>query len=97
MWISRDMTNEIEAVARVFYVDWKTCVRWNEHRRPGEPRLMSGWAWEARAPHKGHRLGIKTMTACYIDAWYALVARTEPPRVTRPRLLVKVPTDRRAA
>ena len=98
MWISRDMAKEIEDVARVFYVDMGMCARWNEHRREGEPRLMTGWAWEARAPHRGHgghRLGIKTITACYIDAWYALVAKAEPPRVSRPRLKVVVETAAR--
>lgn len=88
MWISRDMAAEIESVAHVFYVDKTMCARWNEHRHASEPRLMTGWAWEARAGRRGHRLGIKTMTACYIDAWYALVAKTEPPRIGRPRLKV---------
>jgi hypothetical protein len=93
MWINNEMSAAVDEVARVFYIDMTMTARWNEHRRDGEPRLMTGWCWEAKAPQTGHRTGIKTVTAAYIDAWYALVQRAEPPRIGRARSRLRVVAD----
>jgi hypothetical protein len=96
MWIRQGMVAEVEKAARVFYIDQALTQRWNEHRKADEPRLMTGWCWQARSG-EAHRTGIKTVTACYIDAWYALVAHQRPPRVNPRALRAGPPASRRAA
>lgn len=90
MWIKAETVEAVSAVARVWYVDWQTATRWNEHRRPGELRLMTGWVWTAK-DGSDERGGIKTQTAAIIEAYYRLVLKAAPPRATRPRLRVVEP------
>ena len=80
MWIRAEIVAEVEQVARVFYVDQGMAQRWNEHRRDGELRLMTGWVWSAKSGRE-ERGGVKTVTAAYIDAYYRLVLHTTAPRV----------------
>jgi hypothetical protein len=97
MWIKNDMVEAVNEKCRIFYIDATMTQRWNAHRRADEPRLMSGWCWEAKAAGGGHRTGIKTVTAAYIDAWYALVHRQEPPRIGRSAGRLRVVADNRKA
>jgi hypothetical protein len=95
MWLPNDLIAEIDKVARFHYVSKLDCKVWNEHRREGELRLLTGWCWQAK--HGGKfQLGLKTRTACYRDAYYALVARTDTPSLSRPRLRV-VASEKRSA
>jgi hypothetical protein len=94
-WINNEMGDAVDEVARIFYIDATMTKRWNEHRRANEPRLMTGWCWEAKAPATGGRSGIKTITAARIDAWYILVQHQEPPRLGRVRAKLRVVADNR--
>jgi hypothetical protein len=96
MWIKNDMQQAIEKVARIFYVDSSMTKAWNEHRKEGEPRLMTGWCWEAKTGGR-HQAGFKTPTVAYIDCWYHLVAEAEPPKISRSRARLNVVSDRKAA
>jgi len=96
MWIKNDMVEAVEKVARIFYIDSSMTASWNEGRKDGEPRLMSGWCWEAKSGGR-HQAGIKTPTAAYIDCWYHLVAEVEPPRISRSRVKLTVVSDRKVA
>lgn len=100
MWISNDVVAEIERVARIHYIDFATAQAWNEKRDKSELRLMSGWAWTSR-DGRHWRQSLRSQTAAYIDAWYALVAKREaPPATRRPRLAAPrlgVVAERRAA
>jgi len=87
MWLPNDIIAEVERVARIHYVDKAATRLWNEHRREGELRLLTGWCWTARNG-SDHRQGFKTRTVAYRDAWYALVQHRAAPAVTRPRLRV---------
>ena len=93
MWLPNDITAEVERVARIHYVDRAMCVQWNEHRRDGELRLLTGWCWTARNGRE-FRQGFKTPTVAYRDAYYSLVRKVSAPTITRPRLRV---VDGRAA
>jgi hypothetical protein len=95
MWLPDDVVAAVDRVARIHYVAKADTKLWNEHRRPGELRLLTGWCWTAKSG-TAHRQGFKTKTVCLRDAWYVLVQHTEAPSVTRPRLRV-VATDRRIA
>lgn len=93
MWLPKDVCEAVEAKARFYYVGVNDTQRWNEHRRDGELRMLTGWAWAAKVGNE-HRQGFKTMTVAYRDAYYSLVRREEAPLPTRPRLRV---VARRAA
>jgi hypothetical protein len=94
-WIKDDMQEAIDKVARIFYIDSLMTKAWNEHRKAGEPRLMTGWCWEAKTGGR-HQAGFKTPTVCKIDCWYHLVAEVEPPKISRSARL-NVVSDRKAA
>jgi len=85
MWLPRDIVAEVERVARVFYVNVADTKLWNDHRRPGELRMLTGWGWSARNG-SASRQGFKTITVAYVDAHYALVQRSEAPVMQRRRL-----------
>jgi hypothetical protein len=87
MWLPNDIIAEVDRAARIHYVDRGLCQRWNEHRRAGELRLLTGWCWTARNGG-AYRQGFKTRTVAYRDAYYALIRHTEAPMLTRPRLRV---------
>jgi len=86
MWLPNNIVADVERVASIRYLDRDTCKNWNEHRRAGELRLLTGWCWTSKTGRQ-HQLGLKTMTAAYRDAWYVLVAKEAAPGV-RPRLRV---------
>ena len=89
------MVAAVDRAARLLFVAKLDCKVWNEHRKPNELRLLTGWCWQAR--HGGKfQLGLKTKTAGYRDAYYALVAGTATPSLSRPRLRV-VASEKRSA
>jgi hypothetical protein len=97
MWIKAETIAAVDAVARISYIGQAIAGRWNEHRREGELRMMTGWVWAAR-DGSDERAGFKSVTACYIDAWYRLVAKAAPPRASRARLrVVDSPERKRGA
>jgi hypothetical protein len=87
MWFPNKIIQEVDAVARVHYVGVAHTRLWNEHKRDGELRLLTGWCWTAK-DNSNHRQGYKTLSAAYRDAWYVLVQQTEAPVVRRQRLRV---------
>lgn len=87
MWLPNDIIASVDRVARIEYVDANTCLSWNRHRRDGELRLLTGWAWTERGSSH-QRQGFKTMTVAYRDAYYALVRKSASPSLTRARLRV---------
>jgi hypothetical protein len=87
MWIKANIVAQVDEVAKIFYVDVSMATRWNEHRKEGELRMMTGWCWSAKRGGR-ERTGIKSITTCYIDAYYALVMEAAPPRISIPRLRV---------
>jgi hypothetical protein len=82
MWISNTIVSDTKNVARIFYIDREAALRWNKYRRPNELRLMTGWCWVAKDGFS-ERVGIKSQTAAFIDAYYTLVLRTTRPSVRR--------------
>jgi hypothetical protein len=88
MWLPKDIIEAVDHVARLHYVNVNDTKRWNEHRREGELRLLTGWAWTAREG-SGHRQGFKTITIAYRDAYYSLVKNRAAPSLSRrPKLRV---------
>ena len=87
MWLPKDIVAAVDSVAVFHYIDAKHCKGWNEQRRAGELRLLTGWQWTAR-DRSEHRQGFKTMTVAYRDAYYALVRHAAAPTRARPRLRV---------
>ena len=87
MWLPNDIVAAVDAVCRIYYIDRDACVKWNEHRREGELRLLTGWCWSVRSSTE-HRQGFKTMTVAYRDAYYAVVLHETAPGIVRQRLRV---------
>ena len=87
MWIREEIAAEVRAAARVFYIDRTMAARWNANRRDGEPRLMGGWAWETK-DRSAYQVGLRSMTAAYIDAW-CRITQTEAPGKTRLRVVAR--------
>jgi hypothetical protein len=95
MWLPNSVVTDVDRVARITYINVDDCKAWNEHRRDGELRMLTGWLWVERSGAR-YRQGFKTQTICYRDAWYELVAETVAPVAGRPRLRV-VSAERRSA
>lgn len=93
------MTKEIEEVARFHYVDHRLTKAWNENRKGGELRLLTGWVWVSRKDATLHRGGFKTRSVAMRDAFYTLIQHIEAP--TLMRVVVRKPKatidERRAA
>jgi hypothetical protein len=87
MWLPSDVVRAVEEVARFHYVAVADTRRWNEHKREGELRLLTGWAWTAKNG-TAQRQGFKTITVAYRDAWYSLVQHRDAPRLRRTVLKV---------
>lgn len=85
MWLPNAVIEDVNKVARIHYVDVAIAKRWNEHRRPGELRLLTGWCWTAK-DGRSFQQGFKTRTFAYRDAWYHLVQRTSVPSLVQRRL-----------
>ncbi len=96
MWLPNDIIADVDRVARIYYVAVADTKLWNEHRREGELRLLTGWAWSARNDPRAFRQGFKTPTVAYRDAWYSLVEHREAPSIARPRLRVVASKGRAA-
>jgi hypothetical protein len=79
-WLPTSIITDVEKVARISYIPVAHTMRWNEHRRAGELRLLTGWQWSAR-DHSDFRQGFKTMSAAYRDCWYYLVQGTSAPSI----------------
>lgn len=82
MWFADSILVEVDEVAIIRYVGVEECQRWNEHRRKGEMRLFTGWSWFSRKSN-AHQQGMKTKSACYRDAYYALVIKAETPKLSK--------------
>jgi hypothetical protein len=87
MWIKASIVEDVNKVARVWFIDWTMAQGWNAKRRDGELRMMTGYVWTSRDGTQ-ERVAFRTMTAAYIDAYHVLVERASPPRLSRPRLRV---------
>lgn len=84
MWLPNDIVAAVDKVARIYYINGAEARSWNEHRRSGELRMLSGWCWTSNKSNR-HRYGFKTITVAYRDAWYELVQETSTPIVRRIR------------
>jgi hypothetical protein len=87
MWLPNDIIADVDSVVRIYYIDSTMTKRWNDHRRSGELRLLTGWCWVTKNGDH-HRQGFKTQTVCYRDAYYAIIKRSEAPRDQRSRLRI---------
>lgn len=96
MWLPNDIIAEVGRVARIHYVAVGDTKLWNEHRREGELRLLTGWCWTAR-DGSDYRQGFKTQTVAYRDAYYALIRQSAAPPLSRGRLRVVSTKSGRAA
>lgn len=101
MWLPQNVIDDVDAVARIYYVGCAETALWNEHRREGELRLLTGWCWAARDGDE-FRQGYKTRTVAYREAWYVLfglavpsIAGVNAPR--RSRTALRVVAKRKAA
>ena len=82
MWIPRTMVEEVDRICRVFYVTQALTKRWNDGRRPGDPRVMSGWVVVNRATGE-EMSGLKSPTTAYIQAHQRWIARQPMPKLGR--------------
>lgn len=81
MWLLTAIIEQTDRVARFRYIGRAECAQWNEHRRDGELRLLSGWEWLEKGGEGRHQQGLKTLTAAYRDAYYVLVRKETLPRL----------------
>jgi hypothetical protein len=88
MFFANDIIAAVDRVARVRYLGKRDIKAWNDNRRDGELRLLSGWEWIARNG-SAHRQGLKTVSAAYRDAYYELVVGAETPRLRAKLRLVR--------
>ena len=87
MWIPQAITSQVDDVADIFYEGGDQCRKWNARRLPDEVRMFSGWCWRSKDATY-YRQGLKTLSACYRDAFYTLVSDKPVPLETRKRLRV---------
>lgn len=77
MWLPAEVVDKVEKNGiRIGYVDKQMTKMWNDHRKKGELRLLTGWYW---VKGRQHRQGFKTKTVAIRDAYYVIVERTEAP------------------
>lgn len=74
----RTIIDAVDQIARVRYLDKHTCRIWNDNRRSGELRLLTGWMWASRKGGE-YRQGFKTQSVAYRDAYYALIQHRAAP------------------
>jgi hypothetical protein len=86
MWIANSIVAEVEDVVTIRYITLAECALWNEHRKPGELRLFTGWSWTARGIGE-HQQGLKTYSAAVRDAYYRVVKQGVTPAMRRRRHL----------
>jgi hypothetical protein len=88
MWLPTAIVEDVSKVARIKYYNVADTKLWNEHRRDGELRLLTGWGWIAKDGSDA-RQGFKSMTVAYRDAWYCLVQHASLPNFNpRPKLRI---------
>jgi len=80
MWLPNDVVVSVDDTARIYYVTVLDCKRWNEYRREGELRMLTGWMWVAKSGGL-YQQGLKTKTQCYRDAYYRLVVKKSAPSI----------------
>jgi hypothetical protein len=80
MWFADSIIAEVDEVAVIRYLNQDDTRLWNEHRRKGEIRLFTGWQWIAKQGNRQQQ-GLKTKSAAYRDAYYALVKHQAAPRL----------------
>lgn len=92
MWLPNRVVAAVNEVARIGYIDMTLTKAWNEQRKEGELRALTGWYWVAKHGTE-YRHGFKTMTMAYSDAWHSLVQHSQVPMVgsarARLRLVVR--------
>jgi len=82
VWIKKPIREAVEeAVDEIFYLDWPTSQRYNAVLAEGQPRVFGGWYWAVGVREGGP---FKSMTAAYVNAWYVLVQRRQPPTLRSP-------------
>lgn len=86
MWLPTKIIAEVDAVARIYYINVEETKRWNEHRSKDELRMLTGWCWTSKRGD-AHGYGFKTITIAYRDAWYTLVKQSATPVISRVRLV----------
>jgi hypothetical protein len=85
MWLPNQIIQSVDDAARIYYVNARMCLSWNQHRKDGELRLLTGWCWISKTNPSLFRQGFKTQTVAYRDAYYSLVRRESAPAVRRLR------------
>jgi hypothetical protein len=88
-FFSDDIVQQVEAVARIKYLGREEVRLWNENKRDGELRLLSGYMWTAK-DGSAHQQGLKTYSAALRDAWYVLVHKRAVPSATQRRAKLRV-------
>jgi hypothetical protein len=68
----------VDRAARIYYINRAQTKLWNDNRRSGELRLLTGWTWVARNG-SNYRQGFKTASVAYRDAYYVLVKHSRAP------------------
>ena len=79
MWLPANIIQDVDDVARIYYINAEETKRWNANRREGELRMLTGWCWSSKKSNSQHRYGFKTITVAYRDAWYELVQQNVTP------------------
>lgn len=85
-FFSSDIVDQVESVARIRYIARQDVKLWNDNRKDGELRLLSGWMWTSKADPNQHQQGLKTMSAAIRDAYYVLIQHSAAPPVTARRM-----------
>lgn len=97
-YFTNAITEEIEAVARVFLLTGAMAKNWNDHRRDEELRQLSGWCWVEKKGHsRRYRVGFKTRSAASRDAYYVLIEGREAPAGLEQKATPKLRIVKKAA
>lgn len=86
MWIGNEIVKIVDGVADIYYINGVEAQRWNENRKAKELRMFSGWCWVCKRTGE-QRYGFKTISVAYRDAYYALVTKSDLPKVRHLRLV----------
>lgn len=75
---TNDTIDEVERVARIYYLNKHQTKLWNDNKRGNELRLLTGWVWVSKANGQT-RMGFKTRSVALRDAFYTLVKHKAAP------------------
>lgn len=78
-FFTHDIIDQVEAVAKIRYMGRDDIKLWNENRRGGELRLLSGWMWTAKDGSGRYQQGLNTFSAAIRDAYYAMIENKAAP------------------